>query len=290
MDDMLDALIRAKEYRFDEITLKLLREISPATVDRNLKRAKERFRLRGRSTTKPGTLLKKDIPIRLGTEWNENMPGFVEIDLVAHCGTTTAGEYINTLDVTDIHTGWTETRAVINKAQKHVFEALKNIRERLPFELLGIDSDSGSEFINNELFRYCKEECISFTRSRPYMKNDGCHVEQKNWHVVRRNIGYGRYEGIKAVCIMNQYYALLRLYSNFFLPSTKLISKVRDGAHVRKLYETPVTPFRRVLADDNIPQDSKDELTALFHSLNPVSLNRDMITLLDSLAALEFPG
>ncbi|GHV30905.1 hypothetical protein FACS189481_5680 [Clostridia bacterium] len=130
----------------------------------------------------------------LGTQWGDAKVGFVEIDLVAHCGETTAGEYVNTLDVTDVCSGRTETASVINKAQKHVFKALLDIRERLPFLLLGIDSDNGSEFINHELYRYCNQENICFTRSRPYKKNDGCHVEQKNWSIVRRNIGYERYE------------------------------------------------------------------------------------------------
>lgn len=283
MDDMLDALLRFGECGFDEKTLRLLREISPSTTDRLLKRAKDRTRFKGRSTTKPGSLLKKNIPIRLGTEWDDTSPGFVEIDLVAHCGWTTAGEYVNTLDVTDISTGWTETRAVINKAQRHVFDALLFIRECLPFPLLGIDSDSGSEFINAHLFAYCKREDICFTRSRPYMKNDGCHVEQKNWHVVRRNIGYGRYEGSEAVRIMNEYYALLRLYTNFFQPHTKLILKSKDGARVTKRYETPLSPYRRLLADENISGDVKAELTEMFVSINPASLKRDMMSLLETL-------
>ena len=289
MDDILDALIRFGEFPFEENVVGLLREISPSTADRLLKRAKDGVKLKRRSTTKPGTLLKKDIPIRLGTQWDENSPGFEEIDLVAHCGWTTSGEYVNTLDTTDIFTGWTETRAVINKAQRHVFEALKDIRANLPFDLLGIDSDSGSEFINNELYRYCKEEGILFTRGRPYMKNDGCHVEQKNWHVIRRNIGYGRYEGADAVHVMNKYYALLRLRTNFFMPHTKLISKKRDGARVHKQYETPMTPYKRLLADKRIPLETKDRLTEIYVSLNPVELKHDMDKLLAMLAKMALP-
>lgn len=191
--DMLDALLRFSEIDFDKITIEKLLSVSHATIDRLLKHAKSRMNFKGVSTTKPGTLLKKDIPIRLGTQWNDAVPGYVEVDLVAHCGVTTAGEYINTLSVTDICTGWTETVAVLNKAQKHVFQALMVVKNRLPFPLAGIDSDNGSEFINAHLVRYCKQEDICFTRSRPDKKNDGCHVEQKNWSVVRRNIGYDRY-------------------------------------------------------------------------------------------------
>jgi hypothetical protein len=290
MGDMPDALARHDECKFDENTKALLLEMSPSTADRILKRPRESIRFRGKSTTKPGTLLKKNIPVRLGTEWDENMPGFVEMDLVAHCGSTTAGEYVNTLDVTDIYSGWGERRAVINKAQKHVFEALKSIRSDLPFELFGVDSDSGAEFINNEMYRYCKDEKILFTRSRPYMKNDGCHVEQQNWHVVRRNIGYGRYEGKEAVRVMNEYYALLRLYTNFFMPHMKLVSKTRDGAHVTKRHDAPRTPYRRLLACDDIPPDIKKKLTKTYLSLNPAALKRDMAKLTDSLTKMIVPN
>lgn len=290
MGDMLEALIRFDECPFEENIRALLMEISPSTTDRMLKRARDRTKLKGRSTTKPGTLLKKDIPIRLGTQWDEAVAGFVEVDLVAHCGFTTAGEYVNTLDVTDVHTGWTETRSVINKAQKHVFDALLAIRADLPFDMLGIDSDSGSEFINHHLYRYCKQEGIMFTRSRPYMKNDGCHVEQKNWHLVRRNIGYGRYEGAAAVRVMNEYYALLRLYTNFFMPHTKLIATDRSLARVHKHYETPMTPYRRLLKDGGISQETKNALSETYLSLNPAALKRDMINLLGKLTKMAMPG
>lgn len=290
MDDMLNALVRYGECSFSEKTQDLLREISPATADRILKKEKAHMRFKGISTTKPGTLLKRDIPIRLGTQWDEDMAGFLEIDLVAHCGATTAGEYINTLDMTDIKTGWTETTAVINKAQIHVFDALKSIRNALPFDMLGIDSDNGSEFINDELYRYCKQENIAFTRSRPYMKNDSCHVEQKNWHVIRRNIGYGRYEGNQAVRIMNDYYSLLRLYTNFFMPHMKLISKDRNGAHITKQYEVPLSPYRRLLEDKTISAETKEQLTKIYLSLNPITIKHDMMNLLKVLFKMAIPS
>jgi hypothetical protein len=289
MNDMLTALIRFKEIKAGDTTLTLLHDLSPATADRLLRRVKERTGLRGISTTKPGTLLKKNIPIRLGTEWEEDKPGFVEIDLVAHCGRTTAGDYLNTLDITDICTGWTETKTVINKAQKHVFAALTDIETRLPFPLRGIDSDNGSEFINDQLYRYCRERDICFTRSRPYMKNDNCHVEQKNWHIVRRNIGYDRYEGRWALAIMNQYYALLRLYTNFFLPQTKLVGKQREGARIHKCYEVPKTPYQRLLQSDSISAEAKAKLKQTFTSLNPAQLKRDMMSLLNTLFELRIP-
>jgi hypothetical protein len=286
MGDVLDALMKFGEIECTEDVQRKLRSMSAATMDRLLVNDRERLRVRGISTTKPGTLLKKDIPLRLGTEWDDAIPGYVEIDLVAHCGASTAGEYINTLDVTDICTGWTEPIGVINKAQKHVFEGLMAIEGRQPFPYLGIDSDNGAEFINAHLYRYCRDERISFTRSRPYKKNDGCHVEQKNWSLVRRNIGYARYEGKTALKLLNEYYALLRLHVNFFLPSTKLISKKRDGARVIKKYDMPTTPYKRVLASEYIPEDEKRRLAEMYQTLNPAALQRGMKRLYNELYKL----
>jgi hypothetical protein len=286
MDDMLDALMKFGEIQCAEEVERKLRSISAATMDRLLVNDRESMRLKGISTTKPGTLLKKNIPLRLGTQWDDAIPGYVEVDLVAHCGMSTAGEYINTLDVTDICTGWTEPIAVINKAQKHVFEGLMAIEKRQPFPFLGIDSDNGAEFINAHLYRYCRDERICFTRSRPYRKNDNCHVEQKNWSLIRRNIGYARYEGKNALKLLNEYYELLRLHVNFFLPSTKLISKRRDGARIHKKYDTPMTPYKRVLASEYIPDDEKERLKKIYSSLNPAALKRDMKKLYNELYRL----
>lgn len=285
--DMLDALIRFDEITYDADVIRKLRQMSAATMDRLLKKDKEKLRLKGISTTKPGTLLKRNIPIRLGQDWDDAIPGFVEVDLVAHCGPTTAGEYVNTLNVTDICTGWTEPVAVLNKAQRHVFAGLMDVEQRQPFPLSGIDSDNGAEFINHELYRFCKEKGICFTRSRTYTKNDSCHVEQKNWSLVRRHIGYIRFEGQAAVTLLNAYYDLLRLQVNFFLPSTKLIEKRRDGARVYKRYEKPLTPYRRVLAQTSIPDAVKKNLTELFLTINPSELVRGMIMINDKLGKLR---
>ncbi|MDP2233891.1 MAG: DDE-type integrase/transposase/recombinase, partial [Actinomycetota bacterium] len=222
----------------NEVRAKLL-TISAATIDRMLAPDRARLSLSGRAGTKPGTLLKHQIPIKTFADWDDALPGFVEIDLVGHEGGVLRGEYCQTLDVTDVATGWTETRAVRNKAQVHVFAALKEIREALPFPVLGIDSDNGSEFINHELHRYCEEKRITFTRSRAYKKNDGCYVEQKNWSVVRRNVGYARFDTAEELAVLNELYAVLREHTNFFMPSAKLISKTRDGAKVTKRYDEP---------------------------------------------------
>jgi hypothetical protein len=290
MHDLIDALVRFGELDLSEEVIQKLKRISPSTIDRLLKREKARLGIRGRSTTKPGTLLKKQIPLRLGTEWSDAVPGFVEVDLVAHCGSTTAGEYINTLVVTDISSGWTEPMAVINKAQRHVFEALLLVEGRQPFEYRGIDSDNGSEFINSHLYRYCEQEGIVFTRSRPYLKNDNCHVEQKNWTWVRQNIGYGRFEGAEALAKLNEFYELLRLHVNYFLPSTKLAGRVRDGARVKKTYDTPMTPYRRLLLSDEITEEAKESMTSTFLSLNPAGMKRDMMKLLSELEKMVTPS
>ena len=287
--DMLDALIRHGEWDADSEVTEKLRGMSASTMDRLLKATKEAMRFKGKSTTKPGTMLKKNIPTRLGSQWDEDMPGYMEIDLVAHCGSTTAGDYINTLDATDINTGWTESVAVPNKAQRHVFAGVKQIRGRLPFELRGIDSDNGSEFINAILYRYCCDEGIVFTRSRPNRKNDNCHVEQKNWHIVRRNIGYCRYEGEEAVVAINDYYSLLRLQTNFFLPQAKLVSKTRDGARVTKKYDTPKTPCQRALNSAHVGEEAKKRLRAQLKSLNPAAIVRGMAAAMEKLAKLAMP-
>lgn len=251
-----------------------LRSISAASIDRLLAPERRRLRLRGRSSTKPGTLLKHQIPIRTFAQWNEKRPGFVEIDLVGHDGGLAQRYFCQTLDVTDVMSGWTETRAVINKAQVWVFEALKIIRTQLPFPLLGIDSDNGSEFINNHLLRYCQQEKITFTRGRAWRKNDGCFVEQKNYSVVRRAVGYARYETPEQWRLLNELYSHLRLYTNFFQPVMKLVSKERSGAKVKKTYDRPQTPYQRLLSDPSLSNAAQKRLNAQYGELNPAHLKR----------------
>jgi len=230
--------------------------------------------LRQRSHTKPGTLLKHQIPIRTFAEWDEAQPGFAEIDLVAHDGGLALGDYCQTLDLTDICTGWTETEAVPNKAQVWVFEAIQTIRARLPFPLLGLDSDNGSEFVNHELLGYCQKERITFTRARPYRKNDNCYVEQKNYSVVRQTVGYQRFDTAAELMVLKQLYATLRLYTNFFQPTMKLKSKERFGSRVQKSYHAPQTPYQRVLACTEVTAADKKKLQRQYQSLNPAALKR----------------
>jgi hypothetical protein len=250
--------------------------MSCSTIDRCL--APARFnRPRGLSTTKPGTLLKKNIPVRTFTDWNEDIPGFLEVDLVAHCGDSTAGQYLNTLTCTDLCTGWTEPVALPRRSQESVCIAIDGLREeQLPFDLRGIDSDNGSEFINDLLYGYCLKHEITFTRSRPYKKNDQAHVEQKNWSVVRRTVGYDRLENQQQFALLTSIYQDLRLYVNFFQPVLKLISKKRIGNKSVRKYDTARTPYQRIVEREDIPVARKANLLNLYLQLNPVEL-RDRI-------------
>lgn len=290
LKELIPRLIRFGEIRLTEQAKDKLMKISPATIDRILAPERKKYKIKGRANTKPGTLLKNQIPIRTFSEWNDKRPGFVEIDLVGHDGGNGSGEFLQTLDVTDVATGWTETQAVRNKAQQWVFEALKDIRGRLPFPLLGIDSDNGGEFINNQLYRYCQEEKITFTRTRSYRKNDNCFVEQKNYSVVRRAVGYARHDTPEEQAIINDLYKELRLFTNFFQPSMKLIGKTREGSKVVKKYDKPLTPYRRVLASVDISYSDKVKLKTLYRNLNPAALKRRITKFQQRLLRLSASG
>ena len=273
--EMIIVLERHHELFLDENIKAQLLKISRATIDRCLKSARFEHH-KGLSTTKPGTLLKKAIPVRTFTAWSDERPGFEEIDLVAHCGETTEGQYLNTLTCTDIATGWTECLGLPNKTQVAVSQAIQILRQRLPFPLLGLDSDNGSEFINDTLYRYCLDEQITFTRSRPYRKNDQAHVEQKNWSVVRHTIGYDHLETPEELDLLKSIYDDLRLYINFFQPVLKLVGKEQvDGKTIKK-YDLAATPFRRVLASDLVSLDVKASLTYSYLHLNPVTLRNSI--------------
>jgi hypothetical protein len=287
LPEMVAVLERHHELHLAPATRDKLLQMSAATMDRALKPARARLPQRGRSTTKPGSLLKKAIAIRTFGDWNERQPGFVEADLVAHWGETTAGEYLNTLCVVDIHTRWHEPVALPNKGQKATFEGLLLTRQRLPFPLLGFDSDNGSEFINTHLFDYCLTEHILFTRARPYVKNHQAHVEQRNWSVIRQTVGYDRYESPQALALLAATYADLRLLVNFFQPVMKLAAKTRVGSKVHKKYDTAQTPYQRILACPDIDPLVKDQLRQLYLSLNPLALRRRMQRNLDKLWALQ---
>lgn len=286
LGEVLRKLEQFKEIRVDQVTRQKLLQISSATIDRLLALQRRKQTIKGRGTTKPGTLLKHQIAYRTFSEWDEQKPGFVEIDLVGHDGGDSRGEFLYTLDVTDVCTGWTETQAVRNKAQVWVFEALKDVRGRLPFPLLGIDSDNGSEFINNHLLKYCRDEQLIFTRSRSYRKNDNCFVEQKNYSIVRRAVGYLRYDTEQEQRLMNELYGYTRLYTNFFQPVMKLLQKTRKGSKVKKTYDKPRTPYQRVLESPDVSAHDKKRLKEFYATRNPAALKRQIIKLQNKLLAV----
>ena len=277
LPELVEALERHGEIALEERTRELLLQVSPATADRLLCTARQKeARRHGLSTTKPGTLLKQSIPVRTFAEWEDAKPGFMEVDLVAHGGDSARGEYLHSLDMVDVATRWTECLAIVNRSQAAVGAAIVTVRQRLPFTLLGLDSDNGGEFINANLKRYCEQEQITFTRSRPYRKNDQAYVEQKNWTVVRQLVGYDRYEGQVACDCLNRLYETIRLYVNFFQPVMVLLAKERHGAKVRKRYERAKTPYQRVLASPDVEEEVKAQLRQQYQALNPAALLRQI--------------
>ena len=276
LPELISRLEQFGELQLPAVTKEKLLQISASSIDRLLQPERRKHQLRQRSHTKPGTLLKHQIPIRTFAEWDEQQPGFAEIDLVAHDGGLALGDFCQTLDLTDVCTGWTELEAVPNKAQVWVFEAIQRIRERLPFPLLGLDSDNGSEFINGQLLHYCQQQRITFTRARPYRKNDNCYVEQKNYSVVRQTVGYQRFDTTAELLVLKQLYVQLRLYTNFFQPTMKLKSKERFGSRVKKSYDAPQTPFQRLLTAETVSAATKKKLQQQYRLLNPAALKREL--------------
>ena len=257
-----------------------LGQISPRQMDRLLQADKRQVRRRLYGRTKPGTLLKQHVPLRTD-RWDVTTPGFTEVDLVAHSGDRAEGEFAHTVNQTDIVTTWVESRAVLGKSQVRVQQALEAMRHGLPFRLLGIDSDNGSEFLNAHLVRYCKGLEVQFTRGRPYKKDDNAHIEQKNWTHVRKLVGYERYDTEAAVAALNAVYAELRLFQNLFLPTVKLVRKERVGARTRRRYDTPQTPLDRVRVCPEADPHKVAALVALRNRLDPFVVSTRLDQLLD---------
>lgn len=256
--------------------IKLLYEISPSSIDRVLKPTRLQYTGSGKSTTKPGSLIRNQIPIKTN-QWDESRPGFLEADTVAHCGDTTSGMYANTVDAVDIATGWTEQRAVWSKGQTDVLAQLKDIENSLPFPLLGFDSDNGGEFLNYHLLRHFsdRKNIVQFTRSRAYKKDDNAHIEQKNWTHVRQWLGYVRLDTPKVVPLINELYSSeWRLFHNFFCPSMKLKKKKRIASKIIKCYHSPKTPYQRVLESKYVSKSIKENLKEQFAGLNPFKLRK----------------
>lgn len=276
LSEMYATLARFHEIDFDEKIDEQLKTVSGKTLDRRLKKErKERCLKKNRGMTCRGSLLKSAIPVRL-TNWDTAKLGFTEIDTVAHNGGDPAGTFAYTLDQMEIYSGWSEQEATLGKGEKAVLNALKNIRQSLPFNLLGIDGDNGGEIINYHMLKYCSTENLVYTRSRPYMKNDNAYVEQKNYTHVRKLVGYHRYDQEEQVKLLNDLYRNeYRLFTNFFRPQMKILSKEKINNSVcKKKYDEAKSPYQRLLACDQLSKEEKEKLTVLYLSLNPLQLRR----------------
>lgn len=261
----------------EEVRQKIL-EISPATVDRLLRPVRAKLQPKGLSGTRPGTLLRTQIPIRT-SNWDITQPGFLEADSVAHCGNSLAGNFVWSLTFTDICTGWTENRAIWNKGAEGVIAQVKSVESSLVFPILGFDCDNGAEFLNHHLFRYFtdRKPSVAFTRSRPYHRNDNAHVEQKQWTHVRQLLGYDRFDNPALVDRINDLYCLeWSQFQNFFRPSAKLQRKERLNSKYTRYYDTPTTPYQRLLQSPYLSDDAKQQLTSTFRSLNPFLLKKNI--------------
>jgi hypothetical protein len=283
---LVPLLRRDGELKLSDTEAELLVKMSPATIDRRLQGPKVLVEFRGRSHTKPGSLLKSQIPIRTWSEWDEARPGFVEIDLVGHEGGNSFGEFCFTLTMTDVATGWTVNRSVKNKAAIVVAEAIEHSRRVFPFPILGIDSDNGSEFINAHLFDYCTEHKITFTRSRPGNKNDGAHAEQKNWTHVRELVGYLRFDSPSELVLLNRIWELDRVFTNLLLTQQKLVRRERIGSKVIKRHDPAATPLERVVRSGVLSSQQRGAITRARNRLRPGELQREIARLCAQLERL----
>jgi len=276
MRGMIGFLVQ--EFGLNEQMYALLESVSPATIDRKLRKEKACCRLKGICTTKPGTLLKSQIPVRVCFNRDERRPGFFELDTVSHCGAKASGQFCQTLTLTDVGSGWTQTCALLNNAHRWVKEQISVMRSQLPFPMLGIDSDNGGEFINHQLLDWCILTGIKFTRGRPYRKNDNCFVEQKNGDVVRKTIGYSRFEGQKAFEALAEVYRFLNPLLNYWYPTLRLVAKEKlPSGRYKKIYEKEAkTPYQRLLESADVSEECKEELRRRYALQNPVTLKRGM--------------
>jgi hypothetical protein len=286
LTELVAVLRHFRELAISDETAALLVSMSAATIDRRLANERAKYKIRGRVGTKPGSLLKSQIPVRTWAEWDDARPGFVEVDLVFHDGGNRGGGHAFTLTVTDIATGWTENRSVPDRAAKCVLAALNDIARRMPFPILGVDCDNGSEFINEDLLRWCQDRHITFTRARPGNKNDGCHVEQKNWAVVRTVVGYYRYDTASELLLLNEIWQLQSQLTNYFYPQQKLISKVRTGAKVSKKHDKATTPFHRAIDHPSMTAERVVALKRTYSLVNPAGTQRQIQALTTPLFTL----
>lgn len=284
--ELVAVLRHFRELVISDQTAALLVSMSAATIDRRLAGERAKRKITGRVGTKPGSLLKSQIPVRTWAEWDDAVPGFVEIDTVFHDGGNRGGGHGFTLTVTDIATGWTENRSVPDRTAKHVVAALNHIAAAMPFPILGVDCDNGSEFINDDVLAWCQHRRITFTRSRPGNKNDGCHVEQKNWAVVRTVVGYHRYDTASELLLLNEIWQLQSQLTNYFHPQQKLMSKIRTGAKVSRKHDKAQTPFHRAIDHPGMTVERIVALKRTYSLINPAATQRQIQALTAQLLTL----
>jgi len=284
--ELVAVLRHFRELVISDETAALLSSMSAATIDRRLADERAKYPIRGRVGTKPGSLLKSQIPVRTWAQWDDAVPGFAEIDTVFHDGGNRGGGHAFTLTVTDIATGWTESHSMPDRAAKRVLAALNHVAGAMPFPILGVDCDNGSEFINDDLLTWCQDRNITFTRSRPGNKNDGCHVEQKNWTVVRTVVGYYRYDTASELLLLNEIWQLQSKLTNYFHPQQKLISKVRTGSKIGRRHDTATTPFHRVIDNPGTTVDRIVALKRTYSLINPAATARQIQALTAQLFTL----
>jgi hypothetical protein len=269
------------------VRAKLLR-LSAATADRLLHDERQKMRtIRGGTHTRPAaSTLLGQIPLRTFDEWDRGILGQVQADLVGHDGGLNQGDFAFTCTLTELSVGWSELRPVANKARVRVAAALEDIRRSLPFAIVALGTDTGSEFINGHLYAWCQEQHIAFSRTRPYRKNDNCFVEEKNNSLVRHTVGYLRYNTPEELCLLKEIYERQTLLSNYFYPWMKLVSKTRRGARVYRRHDIPRTPFQRLLERDDVAERTKGHLRLIFEQSNPGQLRRELTELQERLYRL----
>jgi Integrase core domain len=272
--EQVEGLRRLGELKCSEQVADKLREISASTIDRLLRREKRVRMLRRNRNPNVQRLIYQKVPVKVAAEWDTNEIGNVQVDFVLHCGRSTGGGYIHTISAVDIATNWWEGEAIAVRSQQATKAGLTQMRPRFPFRILELHPDNDSALVNDLLWDWCGEQGIRLSRSRPYKKNDNAWVEQKNWTHVRKVVGYRRFDTTTELRLLNEIYGVLRLYKNFFLPTIKLVSKTRVEGRIKRVYDTPRTPYQRVMESTQIDRKTKRQLRSLYETLNPAELHR----------------
>jgi hypothetical protein len=281
--EQVDRLRRLGELRCSDKVAEQLQEISPSTIDRLLRREKRVRMLRRNRNPNAQRLIYQKVPVKVASEWDTSEIGNLQVDFVAHCGRSSAGDYIYTISVVDIATNWWEGRAIPVRSQVTTKEALSEMQGRFPFCIRELHPDNDSALVNDLLWDWCREQRIQLSRSRPYKKNDNAWVEQKNWTHVRKVVGYGRYDNTNELRLLNEIYGVLRLYKNFCLPTIKVASKTRVNGRIQRRYDEPQTPYQRVMASPQVRRNTKQQLRSVYEQLNPAELHRRLAGLREQL-------